>query len=472
MTSRFLIPCFLTASLFPAACGNDRPTSPETSQLAQIGLSNLDSDLDVDMVRLDVQSLERKDNQSFSFGLAENMQKTVKPGHYRLELTLFKGNQAKYSSNACTFEQQKSEVRELKPGPNQVNINICATASSETVVEGDSGDQSPKKAELEIDVTVVERKGKPDSSGKAFDLTREQLFVDTYSNARSALRDAQNRGADQQTLEALRYIADQPTFVWLSRNWLGGDKAIEKRVRDLTRDAGDKVLQLLIYDTPGRDCGQYSKGGVQDLAAYQKVIQEVINGLGNHKAMIILEPDALGLSVREDCDPSASEVAVKGIALAVEMLAPRNNIKVFLDASHADWLTVDQAVPLLKKAGIAKADGFVLNISNYVSTAKNKTFGQAISQQVGNKPFLIDSSRNGKGAWSGGGSESWCNLPDRALGYRPDFVNGEGNHAGYVWAKKPGESDGVCRGGLPAGQFDSEVAVQQYQEAKKLGLVP
>ena len=67
---------------------------------------------------------------------------------------------------------------------------------------------------------------------------------------------------------------------------------------------------------------------------------------------------------------------------------------------------------------------------------------------------MIDTSRNGNGPYTEGDpEENWCNPPGRALGEAPDD---ETRRAGlvdaYVWVKRPGESDGTCKGGPKAGR--------------------
>ena len=54
------------------------------------------------------------------------------------------------------------------------------------------------------------------------------------------------------------------------------------------------VPVLVAYDIPGRDCAQYSAGGALNQADYEAWISGFAQGIGNRKAVVILEPDALG----------------------------------------------------------------------------------------------------------------------------------------------------------------------------------
>jgi hypothetical protein len=46
---------------------------------------------------------------------------------------------------------------------------------------------------------------------------------------------------------------------------------------------------------PDRDCGQYSAGGARSGDTYLEWISDLASGMGDGKAVLILEPDALGL---------------------------------------------------------------------------------------------------------------------------------------------------------------------------------
>ena len=106
----------------------------------------------------------------------------------------------------------------------------------------------------------------------------------------------------------------------------------------------------------------------------------------------------------------------------------------------------------LQRAGIAEADGFSLNVSNFQTTAVSTEFGKKLSEKIGNKPFVIDTSRNGNGS-----NGQWCNPSGRRIG-TPTQKGGGAEM--LLWIKTPGESDGNCGVGTgsTAGQFLPEVA--------------
>ena len=79
--------------------------------------------------------------------------------------------------------------------------------------------------------------------------------------------------------------------------------------------------------------------------------------------------------------------------------------------------------------------------------------------------FIIDSSRNGNGP-APTDAESWCNPEGRALGRAPTAETGEPALDAFVWIKRPGESDGECKGGPPAGQWFGTRAAEMARNAK------
>ncbi|GFH79734.1 hypothetical protein Sgou_44040 [Streptomyces gougerotii] len=86
---------------------------------------------------------------------------------------------------------------------------------------------------------------------------------------------------------------------------------------------------------------------------------------------------------------------------------------------------------------------------------------------MADKPFVVDTSRNGNGPFTDGDpAERWCNPPGRALGEAPTTRTGDDLVDAYLWIKRPGESDGECKGGPKAGQWWPEYALGLAKAAK------
>lgn len=243
--------------------------------------------------------------------------------------------------------------------------------------------------------------------------------------------------------------------------WLGGWNAdVQSDVANAVKaaTAQDASAIFVAYNIPGRDCGQYSAGGLSGRDAYLAWVKKIATGIGSGKAIVILEPDALALT---DCLSDAGKADRSAmISEAVSILSANAGTKVYLDAGHSGWVSSSDMAARLTKAGVAKAAGFALNTSNYVTTADNEAYGEAVSKLVGGKHFVVDTSRNGSGS-----NGEWCNPSGRSLGQKPTLSTGKSLVDAYLWVKKPGESDGNCNGGPSAGSWWPEYALDLAKRA-------
>lgn len=263
--------------------------------------------------------------------------------------------------------------------------------------------------------------------------------------------------------ELIRKIAEQPTGEWI------GPENPEQEVRGLTEaaDKAGRTALLVLYNIPHRDCGQYSQGGAVDGAAYRAWVDGVARGIGDRAAVVILEPDAV-LHLVDGCTPEEfRDERYELLKGAVERLTSLKNTKVYLDAGNAGWGDPDRIHEPLRRAGVDRADGFAVNVSNFYSTEDSIAYGKRLSEKIGNKHFVIDTSRNGNGPYLGGDpDERWCNPPGRALGETPTTRTADPLVDAYLWIKRPGESDGTCKGGPKAGDWWAEYALELARGSK------
>ncbi|MHC3451825.1 glycoside hydrolase family 6 protein [Streptomyces prasinus] len=275
----------------------------------------------------------------------------------------------------------------------------------------------------------------------------------------TAARQMADLGADGKKAEAeqIRKIAEQPAAEWIS------PENPEEQTRGFTEaaDKAGRTALLVLYNIPHRDCGQYSQGGAADGDAYRAFVDGVAKGIGDRAATVILEPDAV-LHLVDGCTPEKfHEERYDVLNGAVDKLKSLKNTTVYLDAGNAGWGDPDQIFEPLKWAGIDRADGFSVNVSNFYSTEESIAYGKRLSAKVGGKPFVIDTSRNGNGPYTGGdAAERWCNPPGRALGEAPTIKTADPLVDAYLWVKRPGESDGECKGGPKAGEWWEDYAVK------------
>ncbi len=152
------------------------------------------------------------------------------------------------------------------------------------------------------------------------------------------------------------------------------------------------------------------------------------------------------------------------IRYAVDTLTRNPATAVYVDAGHPRWVAADVMAGRLNQVGVAKARGFSLNTANFFTTEENFGYGGAISGMTGGKPFVIDTSRNGAGPVEGD-ELYWCNPSGRALGAAPTTATGNPQVDAFLWVKRPGESDGSCRGAPSAGTFVSQFAIDLASNA-------
>ncbi|MFC9857859.1 MULTISPECIES: glycoside hydrolase family 6 protein [unclassified Streptomyces] len=290
---------------------------------------------------------------------------------------------------------------------------------------------------------------------------KDPFWVNPDGNAARQVADYTEDG-DSEKAGLIRRIARQPVGEWIGTdNPEGEAKGFTEAAAKADRDA-----LLVLYNIPHRDCGQFSKGGAADGNAYRAWLDSVAKGIGDRRATVILEPDAL-LHLVDGCTPQQfHEERYDLLKGAVQRLKRQPGTSVYVDAGNAGWQSPDVLFQPLQRAGIADADGFAVNVSNYRTTAASTDFGKRLSAKVGNKPFVIDTSRNGNGPYSGGDpAKSWCNPPGRALGEPPTTRTGDDLVDAYLWIKRPGESDGDCGGGPKAGAWWPEYALELARNA-------
>jgi len=278
--------------------------------------------------------------------------------------------------------------------------------------------------------------------------TTSGFYVDPTTQGYKAWQQATGTNKD-----LLAKIALTPQAYWVG-NWADPSHA-KAEVADYTGRAiaAGKTPMLVVYAIPGRDCGNYSSGGV-GTSEYASWIDTVASGIQGNP-YVVLEPDAL--AQLGDCAGQGDRVGyLKYAAKSLTLKGAR----VYIDAGHSSWLPVSTAVSRLNQVGFEYAVGFALNTSNYQTTAASKAYGQQISQQLGGKKFVIDTSRNGNGS-----NGEWCNPRGRALGDKPTAVNDGSGLDALLWVKLPGESDGTCNGGPAAGAWFQDIALELARNA-------
>ncbi|MCU1492959.1 MAG: Cellulase [Acidimicrobiaceae bacterium] len=186
-----------------------------------------------------------------------------------------------------------------------------------------------------------------------------------------------------------------PQAIWLT----GGTPAqVEQLVRKtmVAATLERAVPTFVAYDIPGRDCGGYSVGGALDQALYVSWIRGIAAGLRNGPAVVLLEPDSLGL-LPSSCSASDHQFSDAArfaeLRRAVTVLERRPKVSVYLDGTRSDWLDVGQISRELVRAGVARAQGFFLDVGNFQPTPELVDFGTWISDCIA---FAADPEQRGR----------------------------------------------------------------------------
>jgi endoglucanase len=224
-----------------------------------------------------------------------------------------------------------------------------------------------------------------------------------------------NPGAVQQIAElakvnasreaaAITALASVPQTIWFSK---GTPEEVRGAVANtIARATNDRSIPILAaFNRPYRDCAGFSGGGAKDTLAYEAWIDGFVAGIGNERAVVILEPDSIGIlpnntrldGTQDWCKPTVTDEkgntvnapgatpaeAYAQVGYAVERLrknAP--NALVYLDGGHSDWLTVGEVAYRLWRSGVLGTQGFATNVSNFRLTEHSIAYGTWISKCI------------------------------------------------------------------------------------------
>jgi endoglucanase len=255
-----------------------------------------------------------------------------------------------------------------------------------------------------------------------------ELFMDSDTAAARWQRD---HGA-----QWLDPITTRPQARWLTSP---GDLAelprLVRRARRL------QTLPVLVaYYVPDRGCTGSRRQGAASAREYGRWIGQLIHHLGSTRAAIILEPDA----VPADCFNRKRAALLKR---TVKRLADAGQY-IYIDAGHSRWRSSGEMAQRLLDSGVQYAQGFSVNVANRQTTRESFQWGQELSDLLGNREFVVDTSRNGLGPPPDepGRDDEWCNPRRQALGQAPTTRTTVHGLGALLWIKRPGESDGICRG--------------------------
>jgi endoglucanase len=230
--------------------------------------------------------------------------------------------------------------------------------------------------------------------------TGKDLYVPPPDHgARRQIAELISQG-DRDEARLIRAMIDTPQAVWFTA---GTPRSVKRDVRSTVARATAKrtVPVLVAYNVPFRDCAQFSAGGATTRAEYEAWIDGFAAGIGNRRAIVILEPDGLGIipwydpygsadgsNALEWCQPAEADPATAAadrfamLNYAVDVLDRLPDVTTYLDGTHSAWLGVGDIAHRLAQAGVDDAEGFYLNVSNYQFTTNGVHYGRWISSCI------------------------------------------------------------------------------------------
>ncbi|MFJ6850485.1 glycoside hydrolase family 6 protein [Streptomyces sp. NPDC091271] len=211
-------------------------------------------------------------------------------------------------------------------------------------------------------------------------------------------------------------ISDQPTGVWLDRiaaiEGANGGMGLRDHLDEaLTqKGSGELVVQLVIYNLPGRDCAALASNGELGPTEIDRYKTEYIDPI----AAILADAKYAGLRIvttveidslpnlvtntgsRPTATPNCDVMKAngnyqKGVGYALNKLGDAPNVYNYIDAGHHGWIGWDDnfgpSADLFKVAATTEGatvndvHGFITNTANYGATTEDN--------------FSIDDSVNG-----------------------------------------------------------------------------
>ncbi|MGW1290991.1 glycoside hydrolase family 6 protein, partial [Streptomyces sp. NPDC002586] len=195
-------------------------------------------------------------------------------------------------------------------------------------------------------------------------------------------------------------IAHQSTAVWLDRiaaiDGVDGGMGLRAHLDEALKQkgSGNLVIQLVIYDLPGRDCAALASNGElgpNDLDKYKsQYIDPIATILADPKyaglrIATVIEPDSLpNLVTNAGGTNTTTDACVtmksngnyeKGVSYALGKLGAIPNVYNYLDAGHHGWLGWDTnlgpsvqefaKVATSNGASVNDVAGFIVNTANY-----------------------------------------------------------------------------------------------------------
>jgi Glycosyl hydrolases family 6 len=196
--------------------------------------------------------------------------------------------------------------------------------------------------------------------------------------------------------KAFSTLADTPgSGSWRFWMWSQPTKSIattvEKWFADAEQAQPGTTVQMTMYNLVH---GNIEPSKIR--SRYEHWITQFAKGLGNNRAVIYLEEDALITMTR--VSPSQRTIREAEIAYAVKALESDPHVVVYIDAGASDTLiTPHHYAQMLKASDVAQAQGFSVNTTHHEWVTSEIHFGQQISRYLHGAHFVVQTGSAGRG---------------------------------------------------------------------------
>jgi endoglucanase len=273
--------------------------------------------------------------------------------------------------------------------------------------------------------------------------------------------------------QLLQTIADQPETKRFGAFNDQPGAAVAQYLAQADAALPGSVPLIATYRLKHVSCGGYGDTRAE-ADRYRKWYEKFAQGIGNHRAIVFMEIDAL-ITMR--CLSRHGErVRTAELRAAIASMATVPRAVVYVDAGAADAHNPRYIAARLKRIGVGRIQGFFTNSTHQDWTVREIQYGRRLVKRLGGRPhFVINTATNGRGPLRprdrvAHGNTFHCNPPGAGLGPRPTTaVPGGSRHLdGLFWIGNPGRSAGECSktpDPPPTGTFWVDYAVALVRNA-------
>jgi hypothetical protein len=286
-------------------------------------------------------------------------------------------------------------------------------------------------------------------------------FKANLTHGRLARKLAHNKALARK-VHLLEKIADQPEAQRFSLYSSGGGPgAIFAQVQkifchNLTADPGSIPIITTYFLYQAGYC-ETSSEIVSHRPTFERQVNEMVQGIENRPAVMLLELDAIGSSSCMARNGALPEWEAD-MRYEINAVSALPHTVVYIEGGYSDGANPSYTARVLNAVGVHNIRGFYTNDTHLQWTANEIRWGLKVSAMTGGAHFIINTADNGRGPLlnrhpTKQGIEDLCNPPGRGAGIPTTTDTGNQAIDSFMWVHVPGTSSGKCNGGTASGTF-------------------